>query len=58
MSVIAMSHDELSRYDTLLRLDRGELRAEDAAYLLNLGRRQVYRLLSRMRRGGADALIS
>jgi hypothetical protein len=58
MSVLAMSHGELSRFDTLMRVDRGELRVEDAAGLLGLKRRQVFRLLGRMRRGGAAGLIS
>ena len=58
MSVLAMSHGELSRFDTLMRVDRGELRVEDAAGLLGLKRRQVFRLLGRMRRDGAAGLIS
>jgi transposase len=58
MSVVAMSHGELSRYDTLLRFDRGELRAQDAAILLGVGRRQIYRLLDRLRSGGPEALVS
>jgi hypothetical protein len=36
MTVIGMSHGELSRYDTLLRVERGELRVEDASALLGL----------------------
>jgi transposase len=58
MSVVAMSHAELSRYDTLLRFERGELRAQDAAILLGVGRRQIYRLLDRLRAGGPEALVS
>jgi hypothetical protein len=38
MTVLLMSHAELSRYDMLLRLERGELRVEDAASLLRLYR--------------------
>ena len=53
-----MSHGELSRYDTLLRFQRGELRVEAAAMLLGVGRRQVYRLLDRLRAGGPEALVS
>ena len=49
MTVVAMSHGELSRFDTLMRVERGELRVEDAAILLGLKRRQVFRLLERMR---------
>lgn len=58
MTVVAMSHGELSRYDTLQRVERRELRAEDAAILLGLSRRQIFRLLGRMRAGGPEALIS
>lgn len=58
MTVLAMSHGELSRYDTLLRVERGELRVDDAVMLLGLGRRQVYRLLDRLRADGAQGLVS
>ena len=58
MTVVAMSHGELSRYDTLLRFERGELRVEDAAMLLGICRRQVYRLLERLRADGPEALVS
>ena len=49
MTVLAMSHGELGRYDTLRRFERGELRIEDAVMLLGVGPRQVYRLLVRLR---------
>lgn len=58
MTVLAMSHGELSRYDTLLRVERRELRVADAAVLLGLTRRQISRLLIRLRANGADGLIS
>lgn len=58
MTVVAMSHGELSRYDTLLRVDRGELRVSDATVLLRLTRRQISRLLVRVRANGADGLVS
>jgi transposase len=58
MSVVAMSHGELSRYDTLLRVTRRELRVEDAATLLRLSRRQVGRLLIRLRADGPEGLVS
>lgn len=48
MLVVARSHGERSRYDTLLRFERSELRAQDAAVLLGVGRRQIYRLLERL----------
>jgi predicted transcriptional regulator len=58
MTVVAMSHGELSRYDTLLRVKRRELRVDDAATLLGLSRRQISRLLDRLRTEGAEGLIS
>ena len=58
MTVVAMTHGELSRYDTVLRFQRGELRAEDAATLLGIGCRQVYRLLDKLIAGGPEALVS
>ncbi|MCW1987951.1 UNVERIFIED_ORG: hypothetical protein M2348_003736 [Sphingomonas sp. R1F5B] len=58
MSVVAMSRGELSRYDTLLRVKRRELRVEDAAVLLDLTRRQVSRLLIRLRDEGPEGLVS
>jgi hypothetical protein len=58
MTVVAMSHDELSRYDTLPRFERGELRIENTAMLLGVSRRQVYRLLGRLRSDGPEALVS
>ena len=58
MTVVAMSHNELSRYETLLRVMRRELRVEDAATLLGLTRRQVGRLLIRVRADGAEGLVS
>ena len=58
MTVVAMSRGELSRYDTLLRVKRRELRVEDAAVLLGLTRRQVSRLLIRLREEGPEGLVS
>ena len=55
---VAMSHGELTRYDTLLRVERGELRVEDAATLLKLSRRQIFRLLGRLQADGAAGLVS
>ncbi|MFX6048531.1 helix-turn-helix domain-containing protein, partial [Acinetobacter baumannii] len=53
MTVLAMSAAEITRFDTLMRLDRGEIRVADAMELLGLARRQVYRLLGRLRQDGA-----
>jgi len=58
MTVLAMSDGELSRFDTLMRVERGELRVDDAAGLLGLKRRQVFRLLDRLRTDGAEGLVS
>lgn len=58
MTVVAMSQGELSRFDTLMRLERGQLRVEGAATLLGLKRRQIFRLLGRLREDGAAGLIS
>ena len=58
MTVISMSRGELSRFDTLMRVERGELRVDDAAALLGLKRRQVFRLLERLRADGPESLVS
>jgi hypothetical protein len=58
MTVVPMSRRELSRFDTLLRVQRRELRAEDAAELLGLSRRQIFRLLDKLREYGAEGLVS
>lgn len=58
MAVLVMSDGELSRFDTLMRVDRGELRPTDAARLLGIERRQIYRLLDRLRAEGAAGLVS
>jgi hypothetical protein len=39
-------------------VERGELRVDDAAGLMGLKRRQVFRLLDRMRTSGAEGLVS
>lgn len=58
MTVLAMSPNELSRYDTLLRVMRHELRVDNAAMLLGVSRRQISRLLMRLRADGAAGLVS
>jgi transposase InsO family protein len=42
----------------LMRVERGELRVEDAAAVLGLKRRQVFRLFVRMRAEGASGIVS
>ena len=58
MTVIAMSRTELSRLRVMIDLADGRTRVEDAAALMGLQRRQVYRLLDAFRAYGPDALIS
>ncbi len=58
MTVLTMSAAEITRFDTLMRLDRGEIRIPDAMDLLGLQRRQIYRLLDRLRQEGAAGLVS
>jgi transposase len=56
MSVVLMSKRELNRLDVLARLDSDRLTVLAAAGLMNVTRRQTYRLLSRYRDGGAPAI--
>jgi hypothetical protein len=58
MTVITMSRTELSRLRVMIDLADGRTRVEDAAALMGLQRRQVYRLLDAFRLHGPDALIS
>src|SRR3954454_23494743 len=58
MTVVLMSEAELSRVDTLARVGRGELPVAEAAALLGLSARQVFRLLARFRAEGAPGLAS
>ncbi len=58
MAVLAMSDTEIYRFDTLMRLERGELRPARAMQLLGLERSQLYRLLRRLRADGAAGLVS
>ena len=58
MTVVAMSQSELTQLDVLQRIARRELRVSDAAVLLRLCPRQIYRLLSRVRSDGATGLVS
>ena len=48
MTVIGMSRGELSRFDTVRRIERGDLPVEEAAALLGLSRRQIFRLRGRL----------
>jgi transposase len=53
-----MSRTELSRLRVMIDLADGRTRVEDAAALMGLQRRQVYRWLDAFRAHGLDALIS
>jgi hypothetical protein len=58
MTVITMSRTELSRLRVMIDLADGRTCVEDAAALMSLQRRQVYRLLDAFRAHGPDALVS
>jgi Winged helix-turn helix len=58
MTVVTMSKQEFSRLQVLLDVQSGQLRIEDAAQLIGLGRRQIFRLLEGLRASGPSGLIS
>jgi len=58
MTVITMSRKELTRLRVLIDIADGRLSVTNAADLIGVGRRQVYRLLDAFRAGGPDGLIS
>jgi Winged helix-turn helix len=58
MTVVSMSAQEFTRLQVLLDVQSGRLRVEDAAQLIGLGRRQVFRLLKDIRASGPAGLIS
>jgi hypothetical protein len=51
--VVSMSKKEFDRLEVLLGIWSGRLRVADACELLNLKRRQVVRLLARLKHSGA-----
>src|ERR1700731_2716473 len=53
-----MSKQEFSRLDVLLRVQSGRLRVSDACVLIDLQRRQVFRLLRGLKQDGATSLLS
>lgn len=53
---VVMSERELNRIGVLSEVEAGRLRVEDAAGLLGLTRRQVFRLLARLRTDGPTGL--
>jgi hypothetical protein len=58
MPVVSMSKKEFDRLEVLLGVRSGRLRVADACGLLDLKRRQVFRLLANLKHGGAASLIS
>ena len=58
MTVITMSRNELTRLRVLIDVADGRLSVADATGLIDVSRRQIYRLLQAFRADGADGLIS
>ena len=58
MAVVSMSEQEFSRLEVLLRVQSGGLRVADACVLIDLRRRQVFRLLRGLKQNGAASLLS
>lgn len=56
MAVVVMSVAELSRVETLAQVEHGRLPVRQAAMVLRLSERQVFRLLRRFRADGAGGL--
>jgi transposase len=56
MGWVMMSERELNRVEVLAQVDDGRLTIDNAANLLDLTRRQVFRLLKRYRHDGAAAI--
>ncbi len=58
MEIIGMSRKEISRLEVMQKLDEKRLSQKEAGRILNLGVRQVKRLLKAYRKQGAAGLIS
>ena len=58
MSVVSMSDGEFGRFSVLSEVRSGRLRVSDACELLGLKRRQVFRLLARLKVDGASGVVS
>jgi len=56
--VVSMSEKEFSRLGVLMEVQARRLRVDDAAQLLRLKRRQIFRLLKGLRTQGAASLAS
>ena len=58
MTVIAMSRTEIDRMSVLQDLARSRIKTAEAATLMGLGRRQVFRLAKAYAQRGPAALVS
>jgi winged helix-turn helix protein len=58
MTVIAMSRAEIDRMNVLRDLAEDRIGVSEAATLMRLGRRQVFRLATAFRQFGPRALVS
>jgi hypothetical protein len=58
MALITMSRKELGRLEALLDLNEGRIMAAQAARLIGVSTRQVFRLLKTYRTRGAEGLVS
>lgn len=58
MSVVSMSDREVGRLEVLSAVRSGQIRVSDACEVLSLKRRQVFRLLARLKHDGAAGLAS
>lgn len=56
MGWVVMSERELNRVEVLAQVDDGRLSVDNAANMLDLTRRQIFRLLKRYRQDGASAI--
>ena len=56
MGWVMMSERELNRVEVLAQVDDGRLSVDNAANMLALTRRQIFRLLKRYREDGASAI--
>ena len=56
MGWVMMSERELNRVEVLAQVDDGRLSVDNAANMLDLTRRQIFRLLKRYRQDGASAI--
>jgi len=56
MGWVMMSERELNRVEVLAQVDDGRLTVDNAVNMLDLTRRQVFRLLKRYRQDGAAAI--